>query len=89
MKTDYGEVFGLSLKAACLYTLEVELVLRSLEASLAVAADLEAERAAVDQHWQHRLERARRQYPPGEPAGRPDSRPRAVVNYRSRRLGRQ
>ena len=31
----------------------------ALEASLALAADLEAERAALDVHWQQRLERAR------------------------------
>jgi hypothetical protein len=49
----------------------------ALEASLALAADLEAERAALDQHWQQRLERAgydveraRRQYSACEPENR-------------------
>jgi hypothetical protein len=49
----------------------------ALEASLALATDLEAERAALDLHWQQRLERAcyeveraRRQYNACEPENR-------------------
>ena len=49
----------------------------ALEASLALAADLDAERAALDRHWQQRLERAgyevdraRRQYCAVEPENR-------------------
>ena len=82
MKTDYGEAFCQSLKAAPLDALVAELVLRALEpaaleASLAVAAALEAGRAAADQHWQQRLERAgytaeraRRQYTAVDPENR-------------------
>jgi uncharacterized protein YndB with AHSA1/START domain len=49
----------------------------ALEVSLAVAADIEAERAALERHWQQRLERARyeverarRQYNAVEPENR-------------------
>ena len=49
----------------------------AIEASLALAADLEAERAALDHHWRQRLERARyeverarRQYAAVEPENR-------------------
>ena len=49
----------------------------ALDVSLAVAADVEAERAAVERHWQQRLERARyqterarRQYDACEPENR-------------------
>ncbi len=82
MKADYGEAFCQSLKAAPLDALVSGLVLRALEpaaleASLALAADLEAERLAADQHWQQRLERAgytaelaRRQYTAVDPENR-------------------
>jgi DNA invertase Pin-like site-specific DNA recombinase len=66
MKTSYDDPFCQSLKAAPLDALITDLVLQALtpaalEASLAFAADLEAERAAIDQQWQQRLERARYQ----------------------------
>jgi DNA invertase Pin-like site-specific DNA recombinase len=82
MKVNYGEPFCQSLKSAPLDALMMELVLQALEpaaleASLALAADLEAERAALDRHWQQRLERARyeverarRQYGAVEPENR-------------------
>jgi excisionase family DNA binding protein len=82
MKSNYGEPFCQSLTAAPLDALMTRLVLQSLEpaaieASLALAADLEAERAALDLHWQQRLERAtyeveraRRQYYACEPENR-------------------
>jgi DNA invertase Pin-like site-specific DNA recombinase len=64
MKASYGEPFCQSLKAAPVDALVTQLVLQALqpaalEASIALAADLEAERAALDRHWQQRLERAR------------------------------
>src|SRR5262245_18231807 len=64
MKVNYGDAFCQSLKAAPLDALMTSLVLQALEpaaleASLALAADLDAERAALDRHWQQRLERAR------------------------------
>ena len=63
-ESNYGEPFCQSLTAAPLDALMTRLVLQALEpaaleASLALAADLEAERAALDVHWQQRLERAR------------------------------
>jgi hypothetical protein len=82
MKSNYGEPFCQSLTAAPLDGLMTRLVLQALEpaaleASLALAADLEAERAALDLHWQQRLERAcyeveraRRQYNACEPENR-------------------
>jgi hypothetical protein len=82
MKSTYGEPFCQSLTAAALDALITRLVLQALEpaaleASLALAADLEAERAALDLHWQQRLERARynverarRQYTACEPENR-------------------
>jgi DNA invertase Pin-like site-specific DNA recombinase len=82
MKADYGEPFCQSLKAAPLDAMVARLVLRALEpaaieASLVVAADLEAERATLDHHWQQRreraryaVERARRQYDAVEPENR-------------------
>lgn len=82
MKSNYGEPFCQSLTAAPLDGLMARLVLQSLEpaaieASLALAADLEAERAALDRHWQQRLERAsyeveraHRQYNVCEPENR-------------------
>ena len=82
MKSSYAEPFCQSLKAAPLDALITRLVLQALEpaaleASLALAADLEAERAALDRHWQQRLERARydverarRQYAAVEPENR-------------------
>jgi DNA invertase Pin-like site-specific DNA recombinase len=82
MKSNYGEPFCQSLTAAPLDALITRLVLQALEpaaleASLALATDLEAERAALDLHWQQRLERAcyeveraRRQYNACEPENR-------------------
>jgi len=82
MKSNYGEPFCQSLTAAPLDGLMTRLVLQALEpaaleTSLALAADLEAERAALDQHWQQRVERAcyevgraRRQYNACEPENR-------------------
>jgi excisionase family DNA binding protein len=82
MKSNYGEPFCQSLTAAPLDGMMTRLVLQALqpaalETSLALAADLEAERAALDQHWQQRLERAcyeveraRRQYNACEPENR-------------------
>jgi hypothetical protein len=63
MKSSYGDALCQSLKAAPLDALVSRLVLTAiepaaLEASLALAADLEAERAALDRHWPQRLERA-------------------------------
>jgi DNA invertase Pin-like site-specific DNA recombinase len=82
MQSCYGEPFCQSLKAAPLDALISGLALKALEpaaieASLAVIADLEAERAALDRHWRQRLERAgyeveraRRQYGAVEPENR-------------------
>jgi DNA invertase Pin-like site-specific DNA recombinase len=82
MKADYGEPFCQSLKAAPLDAMVARLVLEALEpaaieASLAVASDLETERATLEQHWQQRrercryaVERARRQYDTVEPENR-------------------
>ena len=62
MQSCYGEAFCQSLKAAPLDALVSGLVLQALEpaaieASLALADNLEAERAALDRHWRQRLER--------------------------------
>ena len=82
MQSCYGEPFCQSLKAAPLDALISGLVLDALkpaaiEASLALAENLEAERAALDRHWRQRLERARyeverarRQYAAVEPENR-------------------
>ncbi len=82
MANSYGAPFCQSLKAAPLDALVARLVLQALEpaaleASLAVAQDLEAERGALEAHWQQRLERARykvararRQYEAVEPENR-------------------
>jgi DNA invertase Pin-like site-specific DNA recombinase len=82
MKASYGEPFCQSLKAAPLDGLMTRLVLQAvepaaLEASLALAADLKAEHATLDRHWQQRLERAgyqvdraHRQYGAVEPENR-------------------
>jgi DNA invertase Pin-like site-specific DNA recombinase len=82
MKSNYGDPFCQSLTAAPLDALIADLVLQALapaalEASLALAADLDAERAALDQQWQQRVERAgyqseraRRQYAAVEPENR-------------------
>jgi DNA invertase Pin-like site-specific DNA recombinase len=66
MHTSYEEPFCQALKAEPVDTHVARLVLEALEpaaieASLAAAADLESERAAVDRHWRQRLERARYQ----------------------------
>jgi len=82
MKNTYGEPVCQSLKAAPVDALIIRLVLEALEpaaieASLSLAANLEAERAALDRHWRQRLERAhyeveraRRQYTAVEPENR-------------------
>jgi DNA invertase Pin-like site-specific DNA recombinase len=82
MKNTYGDPFCQSLKAAPLDGLITRLVLEALEpaaieVSLALAADLEAEREVLDRHWRQRLERARyevdrarRQYGAVEPENR-------------------
>src|SRR5271165_6609749 len=82
MQSCYGEAFCQSLTAAPLDALVSGLVLKALEpaaieASLALADNLEAERAALDRHWRQRLERAgyeveraRRQYAAVEPENR-------------------
>lgn len=82
MASSYAQPRCQSLKGAPLDALIARLVLQALEpaaleASLAVAGDLQAERQAVDRHWQLRLERtryaverARRQYDAVEPENR-------------------
>ena len=82
MKNSYGDPFCQSLKAAPLDALIARLALEALEpaaieASLTLAANLDAERAALDRHWRQRLERARyeverarRQYAAVEPENR-------------------
>ncbi|MBK1671460.1 hypothetical protein CKO28_26020 [Rhodovibrio sodomensis] len=64
MASDYGEAVCQSLMGASVDALVAELVLQALqpaalEASLAVAGNLEVERAELDRHWRQRLERAR------------------------------
>nr|WP_274611034.1 zinc ribbon domain-containing protein [Rhodovibrio sodomensis] len=64
MASDYGEAVCQSLMGAPVDALVAELVLQALqpaalEASLAVASNLEVERAELDRHWRQRLERAR------------------------------
>jgi len=66
MKSNYGEPLCQSLTAAPLDALLTRLILQALqpaalEASIALASDLEAERTALDRQWQQRLERARYQ----------------------------
>ena len=80
--SSYGEPFCQSLKAAPVDAQVTSLILQALEpaaleASLAVAADLQAERAALEQQWRQRLERAqyqvdqaRRRYASTEPENR-------------------
>ena len=82
MKSTYDAPFCQTLSAPPLDALISRLVLEAvqpaaLEVSLAVAADVEAERAALETHWQQRLERAgyqaeraRRQYDAVEPENR-------------------
>jgi hypothetical protein len=82
MKSVYDAPLCQSLTAAPLDALMAQLVLEAvkpaaLEVSLAVATDLEAERAALERHWQQRrervryeVERARRQYNAVEPENR-------------------
>ena len=82
MKSSYGAPFCQSLKARPLDDLIASLVLEAvtpaaIEASVALAENLEAERAALDRHWLQRLERAgyeveraRRQYAAVEPENR-------------------
>jgi DNA invertase Pin-like site-specific DNA recombinase len=78
----YGAPFCQSLKSAPVDAQVTSVVLQALEpaaleASLAVAADLQAERAVLEQQWRHRLERAqykvdqaRRRYASTEPENR-------------------
>jgi DNA invertase Pin-like site-specific DNA recombinase len=80
--SSYGEPFCQSLKAAPVDGKVTAVVLEALqpaalETSLAVAADLQAERAALEQQWRQRLERAqyqvdqaRRRYASTEPENR-------------------
>ena len=82
MKSSYGDPFCQSLKARPLDALIARLVLEAvapaaIDAGLALAQNLEAERTAVDRHWRQRLERAgyeveraRRQYGAVEPENR-------------------
>src|SRR5271166_4226969 len=63
MHTSYDEPFCQTLKAEPVDAQVARLILKALEpaaieATLAAAADLEGERAAVDRHWRQRLERA-------------------------------
>lgn len=80
--TSYGAPYCQSLKAAPVDAQVTRLILQALqpaalEASLAVATDLQAEREALEQQWRHRLERAqyqvdqaRRRYASTEPENR-------------------
>ncbi len=82
MKSSFGDAFCQSLKARPLDDLIARLALEAMtpaaiEASVALAENLEAERAAIDRHWRQRLERAsyeveraRRQYAAVEPENR-------------------
>jgi len=82
MKSSYGDPFCQSLKASPLDELITRLALEAMapaaiEASVALAENLEAERAAIDRHWRQRreragyeVERARRQYAAVEPENR-------------------
>jgi hypothetical protein len=69
-RTSYDAPFCQTLKAAPVDGRVTQLILMALEpaaieASLAAAVDLEAERKALDQHWGQRLERARHQVDQG------------------------
>jgi hypothetical protein len=80
--SSYGAVFCQSLKAARVDAEVTSIVLKALEpaaleANLAVAADLQAERATLEQQWRQSLERAqykvdqaRRRYASTEPENR-------------------
>jgi hypothetical protein len=80
--SSYGAPFCQSLKSAPVDVKVTSIVMQALapaalEASLAVAADLQAERAALEQQWRQRLERAqyqvdqaRRRYASTEPENR-------------------
>lgn len=82
MHTSYGAPFCQSLKAAPVDAQVARLVLQALEPaaleiSLAVASDLEAERAVLEHQWrqrleraQHEVDRARRCYASVEPENR-------------------
>jgi hypothetical protein len=82
MKSTYDEPLCQSLTAAPLDSLIADLVLAAVQpaaiaVSLAVAADVEAERAALERHWRQSLERAddmarraHRQYQAVEPENR-------------------
>jgi DNA invertase Pin-like site-specific DNA recombinase len=82
MKASYGDPFCQSLKARPLDDLIARLLLEAMtpaaiDASVALAQNLETERAAIDRHWRQRLERAafeveraRRQYAAVEPENR-------------------
>jgi DNA invertase Pin-like site-specific DNA recombinase len=64
MSSEYGEAVCQSVKGAPLDDLIGKLVLQALtpaalEATLAVATNVEAERASLERQWQQRLERAR------------------------------
>ena len=82
MRSTYDEPLCQSLAAAALDRLIADLVLAAvqpaaIEVSLAVAADVEAERVALERHWRQSLERAayvaqraHRQYQAVEPENR-------------------
>ncbi len=82
MHTSYEEPFCQALKAAPVDAQVTRLILQALEpaaieVSLAAAADLEAERKALDRHWgqrleraQHQVDQARRRYASVEPENR-------------------
>jgi DNA invertase Pin-like site-specific DNA recombinase len=82
MHTSYDEPFCQALKAAPVDAQVAHLILQALEpaaieASLAAAVDLEAERATLDRHWgqrleraQHQVDQARRRYASVEPENR-------------------
>jgi DNA invertase Pin-like site-specific DNA recombinase len=100
MRATYDEPLCQTLSAAPLDELISQLALEALQpaaldVSLAVATDIEAERLAVEQHWQQRLERARyqaerarRQYDACEPENRLVARtptPRSIAGTARRR----
>jgi len=82
MRTSYEEPLCQALKAAPVDAKITRLILEALEpaaieASLAAAVDLEAERKALDRHWgqrleraQHQVDQARRRYASVEPENR-------------------
>jgi hypothetical protein len=75
--SSYGEPFCQSLKGAPVDAEVTSIVLKALEANLAVAADLQAERATLEQQRrqcleraQYKVDQARRRYASTEPGNR-------------------